>query len=445
MRSFIFFVFIILAIITTLVIAPAPNRTPTNEVLASYTKDNDSNDHYSFANATSKHDNGEYTIILAMSGGGSRASALSYGVLKGLKKEMITRNGIGESLLNEVDVISSVSGGSFTAAYYGLFGDKIFTNFEKDFLYHDVGSDLFWRAIHPDQWLSFNGRTDEVVSYYREKLFSDATFADFDQKESPLVIINATDLGGGFHFPFLQEYFDLLCSDLSSYSVASAVAASSAVPVLFSPILLKNHDGCDTPSTLELELKEYSSSITKSLVEGLQSYSDKSKRQYVHLTDGGITDNLGLVAIRDLLTAKEDSYLKFNRSNIKSHIMVISIDASVKPYSTLDSSSLEPNLASTIDSMTDLQIHRYNDVSKNLIKETIKQAAKMSSTPESPVSSYFVDINLKEIPDKNQKFFFNNIPTDLCLPPKTIDALISQGISQLASNEEFRRFLNDIN
>ncbi|MDG3085072.1 patatin-like phospholipase family protein [Vibrio hannami] len=444
MRSRSIFILLLIVVATVIAIVPDPDRTPTNDLLISLPNGSISNDHYSYSNAAAKHDNGNYTIILAMSGGGSRASAFSYGVLKALKEQIVTHDGIDESLLSEVDVISAVSGGSFTAAYYGLYGDKIFTNFEEDFLSHDVGTDLFWRAFSPRQWLSFNGRTDEVVGYYREKLFADATFADFNQEESPLIIINATDMGGGVHFPFIQEYFDLLCTDLSSYSVASAVAASSAVPVLFSPILLKNHEGCDPPNLLDLESSEYASSIEKSTVEGLKSYSEKSKRQYVHLVDGGITDNLGLVAIRDLLTAKKDSHLKFNRSDIKSHIMVISIDASVKPFSKLDSSSFEPNLATTIDSMTDIQIHRYNDVSKSLIKETIKQAGQRNSSPGTPVSSYFVDINLKEISDKSEKDFFNNIPTDLCLPPETIDALIAQGISQLANNEEYRRFLSDI-
>ena len=70
-------------------------------------------------------------VYLTFSGGGTRAAALSYGVLEELRDTETTISGRKQRLLDEVDVISSVSGGSFTAAYYGLFGDRIFKDFES--------------------------------------------------------------------------------------------------------------------------------------------------------------------------------------------------------------------------------------------------------------------------------------------------------------------------
>jgi hypothetical protein len=64
--------------------------------------------------------------MVAFSGGGTRAASLAYGVLQELADtEMMTAEG-PRSLLNEIDMISSVSGGSFTSAYYGLYGDRLF-------------------------------------------------------------------------------------------------------------------------------------------------------------------------------------------------------------------------------------------------------------------------------------------------------------------------------
>lgn len=80
---------------------------------------------------------GEKKIGLALSGGGYRAAAYHIGTLRALHKL---------NVLDKVDVISSVSGGSITAAYYVLNKDKGFDTFEKSFkekLKHNV----LWIAI----------------------------------------------------------------------------------------------------------------------------------------------------------------------------------------------------------------------------------------------------------------------------------------------------------
>ena len=76
-------------------------------------------------------------------------------------------------------------------------------------------------------------------------MFHNKTFADMQRQDGPLILINASDLGYGVRFSFIQEYFNLLCSDIESYPVARAVTASSAVPVLFNPVVLENYAGCD--------------------------------------------------------------------------------------------------------------------------------------------------------------------------------------------------------
>ena len=76
-------------------------------------------DNYSLLNHKQK--NNDIKMFLSFSGGGTRAAAFSYGVLETLRDTEITYNNETSNLLSEVDVISSVSGGSFTSAYYGLY------------------------------------------------------------------------------------------------------------------------------------------------------------------------------------------------------------------------------------------------------------------------------------------------------------------------------------
>ncbi len=89
-------------------------------------------------------------VILAFSGGGTRAAAFSYGVLEFLKKnEVVAANGARIRLIDAVNIITGVSGGSFTALAYGLYGDKLFDDYEQRFLKRDVQGELVTRALSP--------------------------------------------------------------------------------------------------------------------------------------------------------------------------------------------------------------------------------------------------------------------------------------------------------
>jgi NTE family protein len=99
----------------------------------------DENTAYNYQNVTGESDkSNKVLLMLAFSGGGTRAAAFSYGVLKELSETPIGQEGHKHPLSDEVDVITSVSGGSFTAAYFGLYGDRIFKDYEHDFLRRDV-------------------------------------------------------------------------------------------------------------------------------------------------------------------------------------------------------------------------------------------------------------------------------------------------------------------
>ena len=199
---------------------------------------------YSIRSHVAADDNSDLALMLSFSGGGTRAAALAYGVMLELRDTQIMVNGEPARLLDQVDSISSVSGGSFTSAYYGLYGDGLFEDFEEVFLRYDIQGHLVRQTLNPLHWFSIKGRTERAIEYYEKKVFHNATFAEMNQPGRPLIVINASDLSHGVRFSFIQEYFDLLCSDLSTFSVARAVTASSAVPVVFHPVVVENYPGC---------------------------------------------------------------------------------------------------------------------------------------------------------------------------------------------------------
>ena len=116
----------------------------------------------------------ELTLGVAFSGGGTRAAALSYGVMLELRDTRVLMGGKEQRLLDAVSAISSVSGGSFTSAYYGLYGDRLFVDFEERFLRRDVEGVLLRGLLNPLRWFSSRGRTEMAVAYYQESLFGAA-------------------------------------------------------------------------------------------------------------------------------------------------------------------------------------------------------------------------------------------------------------------------------
>ena len=89
---------------------------------------------YRLAEAGRPGQSDELLLVLAISGGGTRAAALGYGVLEELRRTEVTVNGVKRHLLDEVDVISAVSGGTLPATYYALRGEKTFEEFEAKVL-----------------------------------------------------------------------------------------------------------------------------------------------------------------------------------------------------------------------------------------------------------------------------------------------------------------------
>ena len=162
----------------------------------------DLNQGYTFQSRQKHFKSDENLVILAFSGGGTRAAAFSYGVLEVLRRtEVVTKSGAKARLIDAVDVITGVSGGSFTALAYGLYGDKLFDDYEERFLKRDVQGELIARAFNPGNWGSLAstgwGRSELAAQLYDEILFNGATFGDLDRGTGPFIMASATDISTG--------------------------------------------------------------------------------------------------------------------------------------------------------------------------------------------------------------------------------------------------------
>lgn len=432
---------------TLLALTVAGCSTPsriTNQPIASV----ESVDYSEISTGRNKQRSSDVELLLAFSGGGTRAAAFSYGVLKKLRDTVYTMNGEERRLVDDIDRISSVSGGSFTAAYYGLFGERIFEDYERAFLRGNVQNALIRSLLNPLNWFNVGNRTEVAVNYYDKHIFRGSTFADIHANDGPLIEINATDLGNGERFTFTQQQFDMLCSDLDSFPVARAVTASSAVPVVFSPVVLENHEGCDyqDPQYITIGRQKMQGTLrTATLIEHFDSYKDKENRRYIHLIDGGITDNLGIRNITNRIEVAGDvASASKVFSFAPKYIIVIVVNAETHQTGTMELSNNQPASSQVISAVTNAQLSRYNIESLSLLKRYMKQAAVELSTPERPVKPFLITLNFNSIADEKVRLLFNSMATSFSLPDEEIDKLIEAGERLLEASPEFQEAITTL-
>lgn len=400
-------------------------------------------------------------VVLAFSGGGTRAAAFSYGVLEKLRDTEVMAGGQRTPLLNLVDVITSVSGGSYTAAYYGLFGDRIFRDFRFRFLYRDWQGELLGLLWRPDHLLSIAGRhysrSDLVAAYLDRTLLEGKTFADMSPAGLPMIILNASDLNNATTFSFIQQQFDFLCSDLSTYPVANAVMASAAVPGPFAPIALRNYPDCP---------QRHQSWVAQSLAHddmldrryavarALSRYDDPQQMPILRLVDGGVTDNLGVrgsmmspVAQYGDVPNMAGAFTPEQLRRVR-HVLVIVANAQVYAPYAWSMEGHTPGLADTLRASFDASLGILNTETVSLAKNGFLMWARHVSAMRPPgepgVKVDFAVLTFNQIADPAERQRFNAMPTAFHLRSAQVDALRVLAGQLLGESPEFQSFLRDM-
>jgi NTE family protein len=302
------------------------------------------------------------------------------------------------------------------------------------------------------------GTSDLAAEYYDHLLFKGATFADLTPRPGrPFLIVNATDLAIGARFEFTQDQFDLLQSDLSKFPIARAVAASAAFPPYFGPVILKNYSAehpAPEPEFIESILSNSTaSSRLKDLALQERSYVNGDRRKFIHLVDGGITDNLGLRGpVERAIKLEESGTTTQAPVKIPRRLAIIIVDASRERDYGWDSRDRTLGFGTLMGSVSQVTGDRYSyetielfrEVSARLDREREAARAQAGDLQSGKIESYIVELHFSQLADESDRRFFNSVPTTLQLPSKTVDRLCQLAASQLADNVEFRRLVSGL-
>jgi NTE family protein len=406
-------------------------------------------------------------VLVTMSGGGKRSSAYAYGALKGMREVAVMSPQGQRSLLTSLDGISGVSGGSFTAAYYGLYRDATFGRYETDFLYADTDSEIKGVYLLPWNWgwtVDPNvGTNDYMERYYNDTMFHGAQFKELKSLGKPIIGVSATDLNYGAPFLFTQEFFDVLCSDLESFPIARAVAASNGLPGLFSPITLTNRAadcGGRQPGWLSrVPEADRRNPLSRLGVQAalLERYLDPSKTRYLHLVDGGVSDNLGLRVAGGMmqnLAASPSALSALGYARLR-RILVLSIDGQGGEDPSLAQTKAVGGVLSSLLRASGGQIDRFNFETLRAVNEQLKEVAQairsarcqtgpiVDGVPCGDVKAELIHLSLSGMPPGPEKTKLLAIPTALTVARADVDLLVEAGRSAIVTSEPLRLFLQD--
>lgn len=391
-------------------------------------------------------------VILTFSGGGTRAAAFAYGVLNELKNTPIRRMGEATTLLDEIDVVAGVSGGSITAAYFAAFGEEIFRSFEPKFLKSEFQGDLMSRIRSLGNAVQLSspwfGRGHLLAEQLDEDLFHGTTYGDLATRRTrPFLLVTATDLTLGRGFEFSQDQFDILCSRLDKVPLAVAVAASSAVPLVLSPITVRNFAGdcTESPSAGHANPRVASTA---------GAYLDSEKRPYIHLVDGGLSDNLAVRWIIDNIAHSDETLKPIERNGFRDvdKLIIINVNAEQGPNMSLDRSDKTPSITEVIEAVSSASLARRSRETREILvrsteqwREKLRRASRTDSrTLSSSIDLYVIDASLQAHPDSKLREELQSIPTSFSLAHDEVDKLVAAARIILRNSDEFGRLLREL-
>ena len=406
---------------------------------------------------------GDTAIALAFSGGGTRAAAFAYGVLRGLNS-IPAKN--GKTFLDQVAFVSGVSGGSVTAAYFGLKGPSGFTDFRERFLIRNAEEDLNTNVTLVNVAQGLAGGVNDVSrlsGWLDRNLFNGAKLADLFQSGKPIVWINASDLYNRTPFLFSPVTFAALCSDIGKYPLSQAVAASAAVPVVFVPIVLESFPAaCKTPLPPWVDsvlANRNAGSQAQAFAAALKSYRSGQVR-YLKLADGGITDNFGLSGLVIARAAADKPYLPLtpDKAVTLRRIVFVVVNAGQGPAGNWSRSIEGPSGADLLGAVTNtaidsalrsgfdafrLSVRDWEDATRKWRCSLSGAEARRLGAPAGWRCSN-IHFEISEIAfgrfDATRAAELNAIPTRFKLATEEVDLLIRSGAEALQSQTTLKGF-----
>jgi NTE family protein len=325
-----------------------------------------------------------------------------------------------------------------------------------------------WPRLWSEGW----GRSELAADYYDEILFHDATFGDLTKIPGPWILTTATEISTGSRLGFTQTEFDMICSDISGVKLSRAAAASSAVPVILSPVTLNNYGGtCNyqepawARAVSDPNARSRPASRSVRRLKEMRLFQDGKNRPYLHMVDGGVSDNLGMRAVLEGFQQIEASESHRGASAIDSvrRVGIFVVNAVSNPSLDWDLKERPPSSVQLLLKAAGVPIERNSYEAVELLKDMIARwqvareiqssgafanagnsalARVAANVPN--IEIFPIEISFEAVPDTEERAYLMNLPTSFALPPEAVDRLRAAAGKVVRESPDFQALLRSM-
>jgi NTE family protein len=347
---------------------------------------------------------------------------------------------------------------------------KALADFKQRFLLRNAEENLQMNLSLFNIAKGLQGGVNDPTAFPRwldDNLFEHATFKTLLQQRRPYIWINASDVYNRTPFIFGRVTFGALCSDLSSYPISMAVAASAAVPVIFAPVVVEGYPGrCPIPLPPwvdRVRANPDASPLLKLFADAMARYHS-GEVHYVKLLDGGMVDNYGLAGftIARLLSATPYGPLEPQQGVRLRRLMFLVVDSGRAPSGAWAQTIEGPSGVNLITAASDTATESgavgsysaFQDAMSDWQDALVNWRCKLSAAERRNLGApsgwncrdvkIFVGRVAFEQLGPQRAAQLNAVETAFKLPPEQVELTINAGRDALKASSVFNSFLGSI-
>ena len=190
-----------------------------------------------------------------------------------------------------------------------------------------------------------------------------------------------------------------------------------------------------------------------------ETYLDSEQRPYIHLYDGGISDNLGIRPLIDNASFVGDAWTLTKARGIKNlrRVLIIIVNAETAIDTSIDRTNVQVPLLTTLANASSVPLNQYNFESVALLQDSMEKWKRQivegrcreletanKSQPLTATEHRCDDLDFQALLDEQERDYLLHLPTSFALETEDVDRLRAAAAKILAQSTNFHQFIKSL-